>query len=129
MSGYEGKDLVKSLVDRAMTDDAFRKEFVSNPEGVIEKETGQKIPAGLHIRVFEETPTTVCIVVPAKFSEELSDAQLENVAGGAAFAQPIIRNLASTPFRIISGPGLRADWGIGGCGFQLPGQDVANPLR
>jgi hypothetical protein len=127
---YEGQDLVKALVERAMTDDAFRKEFLSNPEAVIEKETGTKLPQGLHIKAFEETPDTVCIVVPAKFpaERELTDMELAGVAGGVGtISSPVIRS-GPTPFRIISGPGQRADWGIGGVGF-LPGLgNIINPL-
>ncbi len=128
--GYEGKDLVKVLINRAMTDDAFRNEFLRNPEAIIEKETGKKLPEGIHIKAVEETPTTVCIVVPAKFpaEAELSDEALSQVAGGVTttLTTSYIRS-GPTPFRVISGPGRVADWGIGGCG-SLPGSTIVNPM-
>jgi hypothetical protein len=121
-SKYEGKDLVKVLVERALTDDQFRKEFLSNPEAVVERETGRKLPAGIHIKAIEDTPTTVHIVVPAKVvvGAELGEAELEKVAGGVLSAGPVIRT-GTSPFSIISGPDRRADWGIGGVGSSTPG--------
>ncbi len=48
---------------------------------------GASLPAGLEVRVVEETPTTAYIVLPtgpvAGPGEELSDADLERAAGGS----------------------------------------------
>jgi hypothetical protein len=127
-SKYEGKDLVKVLVERTLTDDAFRREFLGNPEAVIERETGKKLPEGIHIKAIEDTPTTAHIVIPAKTAAggELSDAELKKVAGGVQWTGAVIKS-GPSPFSIISGPGLRADWGIGGVGSMPPGGAQSNP--
>ena len=75
------------LIIKSFEDETFRQDLVSDPKKVIEKETGKKIPEGIEIRVIEEEPNSVTIVLPGKLSdsettEELSDDNLEKVAGG-----------------------------------------------
>ena len=81
------KEFEEDLITKAMEDDNFRKELLASPKEVIEKETGKKIPEGLKVKVIEEEPNSVTIVLPRKPSkyetkEELSDDNLEKVAGG-----------------------------------------------
>ena len=89
------KEFEADLITKAMEDDDFRKELLVSPQEVIEKETGKKIPEGLKVKVIEEEPNSVTIVLPRKPSEaetteELSDDNLEKVAGGVNFFCPQI---------------------------------------
>ncbi len=77
--------LEAQLIDRAMKDDGFRQELVRDPKAVFEREFGIRTPEHLTVEVLEERPTTVYLVLPqapARVGTELSDAELEAVAGG-----------------------------------------------
>ena len=73
-----------AIAEKAWKDDAFHKEVLANPNKVYEQHIGQPLPPGMTIKVLEDTPTTVHFVIPAKpaHAGELSDAELEDVAGG-----------------------------------------------
>jgi hypothetical protein len=83
----EQKTLQEQIVTRAMQDEAFRQELVSNPKAAVERGLGIRLPLGTTIRVYEDTPDTVHIVLPMKVQsgepQELSDAELEQAVGGA----------------------------------------------
>jgi hypothetical protein len=73
------------VVGKALKDDTYRQELLANPRAAVEQELGMQLPSEMHIRVVEmETPNTLYIVLPPQqqASGELSDADLESVAGG-----------------------------------------------
>ena len=75
------------LIARAWKDEAFKQELISNPKAIYARELQQELPKGLEIRVLEEMPSTLYLVIPrnptnTQVNEELSDAALESVAGG-----------------------------------------------
>ena len=78
------QEIESLIVQRAWKDDAFRDEFVSDPKGIIEKYTGQKLPADVRVVALPEDDKTIHFVIPAKptNADELSDEDLEKVAGG-----------------------------------------------
>jgi hypothetical protein len=80
------QQLELQLIEKAMKDESFRKQLIENPGATIEAETGWKIPETLNIKVLEEDPQTVYLVIP-KFPNqimevELNNAELESIAGG-----------------------------------------------
>jgi hypothetical protein len=81
------QQLEQQLIEKAMKDEAFRKQLIENPGAAIEAETGMKIPEYITFKVLEEDPTTVYLVlphIPAMDAEmELNEAELETIAGGA----------------------------------------------
>jgi hypothetical protein len=89
----QSMDLEAKLIEKAMADEAFKRELRSNPKAAIAKELGQELPAELEFEVLEQTPTKLYLVLPmskseASPSEELAEEQLEAVAGGSALALP-----------------------------------------
>ncbi len=82
------KDLEALLISKAMADEAFKSELISNPKAVIAREIGQELPQDVEIEVLESTPKKLYLVLPLKVesgeipTEELSDKELDAVAGG-----------------------------------------------
>jgi hypothetical protein len=78
------------LISKAMADEAFKSELISNPKAVIAKEIGKELPEGVEIKVLESTPEKLYLVLPLKVefeeipTDELSDKELEAVAGAVA---------------------------------------------
>ena len=70
------------IVAKAWQDDGFKKRLLANPSAIL-KERGLEVPAGVQLRVVENTDQVVHLTLPAKPRKgELSDEQLEGVAGG-----------------------------------------------
>ena len=77
------QEMEDKLVARAWQDESFKQELLSNPRAAFEKE-GIPLPESINIQVVEETADTIYFILPLQPSEteELSDAELESVAGG-----------------------------------------------
>ena len=79
------QQLEAQLIDRTMKDETFRQELLRDPKGVFARELGMNMPEHITVQVLEESPSTVYLVLPAPVSgvgAVMSDAELENVAGG-----------------------------------------------
>ncbi len=88
------QDIEAHMIAQAWKDDAYKQELLSNPKAVIGREFGVLLPEKMTIQVLEENPNTLYFVLPVRpdlSSTELSEEQLEAVAGGATIA------LAVTP--------------------------------
>jgi hypothetical protein len=76
----------EQIIARAMKDEAFRQELLSHPKAALERELGINVPAGVTIKVYQDTPTTLHLVLPRQASSaagaDLSDAELEQATGG-----------------------------------------------
>ena len=82
------KEKLKKIIARAYKDEEFKKQLLGDAMSVF-NEYGIKVSEGKTIRVVEEgdsvtedDPNVKTIVLPKKESGELSDAELEGVAGG-----------------------------------------------
>jgi hypothetical protein len=71
------------VVARAMKDAVFRQELLSNPKTTLAREFNFKMADSITVRVLEDTPSAFTIVLPTPevAMQELSDADLEQVAG------------------------------------------------
>jgi hypothetical protein len=77
------QEKLQELFARCWKDEAFRKRFKSEPAAVLDEE-GFDVPEGIKVKVIENSPNEMNIVLPANpESMELSDSEMDQVAGGA----------------------------------------------
>ena len=65
------RDLETALIEKCWKDPEFKKAVVSDPRGMLERHTGQKLPAQLKSFIHEENVDTCClswVVHPAENS-------------------------------------------------------------
>jgi len=71
------------ILSRSTTDMDFRRQLVSDPRAALSAHFGREIPESVNIRFMESGGTpTVVLPEPADPNAELSEADLEAVAGG-----------------------------------------------
>jgi hypothetical protein len=76
------QDKLKGVFERCWKDETFKKRFVSEPDKVLDEE-GFEVPEGIKVKVIENAPGEMNIVLPINpESPELSDDDLDQVAGG-----------------------------------------------
>jgi hypothetical protein len=80
-------DLEAKIVKRCREDEAFRKEFTSDPAGAFVKYLEVPAESLPKIVIHEESPGSWQIVLPVKpsYVNELSEQDLERVVGGESF--------------------------------------------
>jgi hypothetical protein len=77
--------LFRKAVVKAHEDANFKSQLLQNPQDAIAQLTGENLPADLDIYVHENTSTLRHLVIFVDSeSEELSEAELESVAGGVS---------------------------------------------
>ncbi|BAF60545.1 hypothetical protein PTH_2364 [Pelotomaculum thermopropionicum SI] len=86
MSGNEKKpvsrkEFEEQIIMKAQSDEDFRKALMDNPKEAL-GQLGVRVPDEIEIKVFEESPQVLYLVLPLN-PDELTDEQLEVVAGGA----------------------------------------------
>ena len=75
---------LEEISRRAMTDPEFRQTALSNPTAAIAAVNPKPIPEGFSVQFADNTGSTKTVVLPDPIPDayELSDAELEAVAGG-----------------------------------------------
>jgi hypothetical protein len=75
----------RRVLDRALADPDFRANLVASPHKSLSELYGVSIPENADVRVLEESDDSHFVVIPpdmSSISQELTDEQLEAVAGG-----------------------------------------------
>jgi hypothetical protein len=79
-------EIERRLIQRSLEDEDFRQRLLDDPKGAVEQEIGRGLPEGVQVRVVEETPDTIYLVLPSASQVgeggSLSDEQLDAVAAG-----------------------------------------------
>ena len=58
-------DLQSRLASRAASDPTFRQQLLSDPNSAIQDELGLTVPAGINVKVVQDTADTAYVVLPA----------------------------------------------------------------
>jgi hypothetical protein len=81
------QEFEQKLIEKAMKDEAFKKQLIENPKESLKNEFGMNFPESLEIKIIEEEARKIYFVLPyvpdTVSAEQLSDMELEKVAGGA----------------------------------------------
>ena len=91
---------LQTVVNKAWDDAQFKSELVANPRSAIQSATGLIVPEGVTIVVNDQTDgETIYLNIPPKpdyDSMELTDEQLEQVAGGEFVTLTIMASVLVT---------------------------------
>ncbi len=82
MSQVTEGQLREIIAIKAHRDPAFRTSLLSNPKAGVERILGSSLPSNLTVSVLEDSDARIHIVIPPAASDELTEDQLEAVAGG-----------------------------------------------
>jgi hypothetical protein len=106
--------VIEDSIKRGKTDPKFRALALSNSRAAIEEVAGKPIPEGLKVKFFDGSGAQLSIILPEPVSDdsELTDTQLEQVAGGGRCAASCAASCAVTSTISIGLPGVGA---VGGC--------------
>ena len=74
------ESMLEKLIAKAEEDTDFRDRLKANPSSALKEAFGIELADGFNVEVHEDDARTAHLVLPA--SAELTDAQLQQVAGG-----------------------------------------------
>jgi len=84
---------INNILTKCWADASFKKKLLIDPTAILKAE-GIEIPTGYTIRVLENTDKVINYVLPPNPNAELSDSELESVAGGKAALPPGISSIS-----------------------------------
>ncbi|NJO02949.1 MAG: NHLP leader peptide family natural product precursor [Bacteroidia bacterium] len=85
------EDAVETVLDKAISNDSFKKLLMADPKGTLANELPDfYVPADYKIYFHENTPKEIHLLIPSLAAEEneLSEAELDAVAGGSKGSGP-----------------------------------------
>lgn len=86
MSPENQDPVLHSIMVRCWTDTSFKAQLLADPHGVCRAQ-GLEVPAGVQVRVLENTAQLMYLVIPAR-PADLPDEMLDDVVGAAEGTAP-----------------------------------------
>jgi len=77
----DGAAAYAKVIAKAWRDPSFKAKLIADPQSIL-KQAGVSIPAGVTVKVVENTATHLHFVLPSKPTGKLSDEALDAAAGG-----------------------------------------------
>jgi hypothetical protein len=75
--------LNQQVIARALKDPEYRETLLADPRAALSQAFGQELPADVQVKVIEQEPDTIYLLLPhGAASAELSEAELDSIAGG-----------------------------------------------
>jgi hypothetical protein len=94
--GGQRAEWERRLINRSLEEEDFRQRLLDDPKGTLEQELGDRLPEGVEVRAVEESAETIYLVLPSASplgeGGEISERELEAVAGGGTLSQPTCGN-------------------------------------
>ena len=86
------RELEAKIIAQAWKDPRFKEKLLKNPRAAF-KEMGLDIPENIQLKVVEDRPNTCTFVLPPAdpHAKDMSDAELERVAGGCGHLSPVVQ--------------------------------------
>ena len=78
----EHQTAISALMERCASDANFHQSAMADPAAAIKAVSGKDLPEGFNLRLVANEGADLTLVLPDPVSEDLSDADLEAVAGG-----------------------------------------------
>jgi hypothetical protein len=76
------------IAKKASENEEFKLALLNDPKAAIEKEFKVTFPEDIKVEVHVESSKVLHLIIPAANTDELTDDQLEDVAGGVAAFNP-----------------------------------------
>ncbi|MEM8960968.1 MAG: hypothetical protein AAGD38_05780 [Acidobacteriota bacterium] len=94
----ENRKVMAEVARRSATDPEFRALCFADPSAAIAQVAGRPVPEGVNIRFIDNQGADLTVVLPdpVKAEGELSDEELEEVAGGSRCAGTCLLSCAVT---------------------------------
>lgn len=113
MSEISRGQLLDIIVRNATDNPAYRAALLKDPKAVLSKQMNTELPPTLKVKVLEETADTIYVIAPyvaPKEGDELSDTDLERVAGGKSKSGTTRKTTTATPVmtRSVSAHALKS---------------------
>jgi hypothetical protein len=87
----QAQEMMNGLLSRSATDGDFRRKLLSEPRTALAEHTGREVPESVNIAFIENhVDATIVLPDPIDAAAELSERELETVAGGSPIAATII---------------------------------------